>query len=163
MLPLLMGPSRGAITRIYLGLVIGVVAVVVLLVWPGYLSSYSCAWSIDPTTSVNDHTYCYESVRMPGANLTMSGPVFGTFQYRAWGFGFSLEWLGASQLNISVTEPNGSTYSGELSMSYACPAGGCNFTRIGPPTWFTPDGAAGISVYWIPVPVGANVTLYVEK
>jgi hypothetical protein len=78
-----MGPSRQAVTRIYLGLVIGVVAVVVLLVCPGYLASYSCAWSIDPTTSAKGHTYCYESVQMPGPDFNMPGPALGTFHYRA--------------------------------------------------------------------------------
>lgn len=156
-----MGPSRRAIRRIYIGLVIGVAAVVVLLVWPGFITTYSCAWSIDPTTSVNGQAYCHETMpqQIPPPEL---GLVLPTSHYEAWGFMFSVAWLDPPcGLNISVTEPTGSTYSDDYGLCYVVPPDNGSPPPYQP--WFTPDGMAGVLVTPGMANVSINLTLYVEK
>ena len=141
-----MGPSRRVITRIYTGLAIGVLVFGVLVVWPGFITTLYCPWSIDPTTSVNGTTYCYQPE--PGANLNQA-------HYDVWEFEFSFSFVpGPAEgvENVTITEPQGVTYS-----SGWC--AGCPFPPGSTFRYFTPDGQAGFSLLWHEY----NLTLYVEK
>ena len=155
-----MGPSRRATAWIGTGTAVGFAVFLVLFAWPGYLTSYSCAWSVLPTTSVNGETYCYETVQQPSPAPVLAQP---TYHYLAWGFAFNLGWFLTQWLNISMTESNGTTYSTELGIGYNCPAGGCNFTQMPPLHWFTPDDVAGVSIAWGEQNGDVTLTLYVEK
>jgi len=155
-----MGPSRRATAWIGTSTAVGFAVFVVLFAWPGYLTSYSCSWSIDATTSVNGGTYCFEAVEQPWPAPVLEQP---TYHYLAWGFAFNLGWFLTQWLNISITETNGTTYSTQLGVVYECPGGGCNFTQLPPPDWFTPDQAAGVSIAWGALNGNVTLTLYVEK
>ncbi len=135
------GPTRRALSRIYTLLAIGVLVLVALVAFPWLITPYYSG----PTTSINGTAYCYEPVY-----LDPPGP----WHYLAWGFAFSITSsspspsYGGVYWNISVTEPQGVTYSGGTGCT-VCPV---NQTL----EWFTPDGLAGVSFSTL-------TTLYVEK
>lgn len=157
------GPTRRALTQIYPLLASGLLVFVVFCAWPGLITSYSCAWSIDPTSHVNGGNYTlYQSPL--DSNYTVRG---GMHRYepghllqspvKAWGFTFTSvlapmsSAVPGSVWQVSITEPQGTTYLGAI--------GCCN---LGVPVlqWFTPDGRAGVTA--TSLQPGGNLTLYVE-
>lgn len=117
-------------------------------IWPGILQP-GCRFYSGPTEAINNRTYCYAivSVRMD------SYPFYANFT--EWAFTFHLYFWGNLEcgfLNVSVAEPNGTSYSGVLWT--------CAFLRPPTePTWFASDNESGVVTGLSP----GNATLLVEQ
>lgn len=136
--------SRRATTAVFSVTAVAVVVIVMLFVWPGFWPT-NCASSSGPTQSVNGRGYCYLTVPIPRsvANFT------------EWNYKFhlhSFSYPGGPVLNVTVTEPNGTTFTGDIGW-------------VGPTyenstsTWISPDASCGVMALWYT----HNVSLLVEK
>ncbi|MGA7649997.1 MAG: hypothetical protein ACLP8V_02035 [Thermoplasmata archaeon] len=140
---------------------ITVLVVVLLFVWPGYLSTGSCGSAGSPTETVQGRTYYSCTIieqTTPIANCaalengTWTGQAMSTV---ISSFTFDLAVFSCGEVGgtvVSVTEPNGTTYNGGTGF------GGPATPRIGS-SWFTPDYEAGIYQFNFS---DSNVTLFVE-
>ena len=114
------------------------VAVLVILVWfvgPGAFVITHCNPASVSNESVNGRTYCYTVVPIP--------PSYAN--YTLWGFVFHLTASsplppGSPTFNFTITEPNGTSYSGNLSGKFIPPPG-----WVRPPR-FTPDNESGVKL-----------------
>jgi hypothetical protein len=137
-------PSRRSIIAVFSATAVAVVVIVTLFVWPGFWPT-NCASSSGPTQPLNGRDYCYLTVPIPR-------PVAN---YTEWNYRFhlhSFSYPGGPVLNVTVTEPNGTTVSGVLGW-------------VGPThqnstsTWISPDASCGAIALWYT----HNVSLLVER
>lgn len=139
------------------------VAIVLTLVWPGYLAPVTpgCPPSGVPTATIGHLNYCFEPVRLTAAplrcplqpNQNWSGPSLGIV---FWGFAFNLARYSCGNISgiaIKIMEPDGTVSFG------ATDYGGAPGTAMAFGV-FTNDGDAGVMAN--PVDQSQNATLYVE-
>ena len=141
--------SRRATTGVFLGVAVAVAVILLAFVWPGFLVVQHCAQSSGPFASVNGRTYCAAAVPVPFSTTHYYG------NHTEWGFAFYLyapPTPGFRELAISITEPNGTTFSGGMSIGGPVTA---NLTA----RWFTPDNESGVAVVWN----AQNASLLVQR
>ena len=120
---------------------VSVLVIGLLAFLPAFQPTPSAATTCGPapgsSESIDGRTYCYQTVPMPVfyANYTLSDFAFGLHAI------LSPE---GSFLVVTITEPSGVSHTEDMGRPGSLPP-----WEDPTSTWFTPDNAAGVLVFWI--------------